>query len=171
MLAIAFLSDRSGGDTGSVLSFCSWTTLRTVVKSTRLLQGRKHREGDVISDLAEALQKRRLASTEQLHPAAELAFLQGKKRAHAVVRIGRIQIEEDDVGIVILDTFAEARAVHEFDGVDAEATQGFGEPLQITEVGVHHEAKRVACAGRWFGSANCQAVGRHVQPASLVAAA
>src|SRR5258708_1606601 len=80
----------------------------------RLLQNRKHRQRNVVPNLAEAFEKRRFASTKNLHAAAELAFLQGKKRPHAIVRVGGVQIDEDDIGIVVLDILADARAVDEF---------------------------------------------------------
>jgi hypothetical protein len=67
---------------------------------------------------------------------------------------------------VILDILAEARAVDELDRIDAETPQQLGETLQVSEVRVHHEAKGMARAPRWFRSAlrECVAHDRLAQP-------
>src|ERR1019366_9809471 len=56
----------------------------------RFLQNRKHRQRSIISDLAEAFEKHGFASTKELYAPAEFAFLQGKKRPGAIVRVGSV---------------------------------------------------------------------------------
>ncbi len=52
-----------------------------------------------------------------------------------------MQIDEDEIGIVGDDALGEARAVAQFDRVDAGVAQRFGEALQKAEVAIHHEAE------------------------------
>src|SRR5262249_30839265 len=110
----------------------------------RLLHDRQHVERRLDPELAEALEIGEIATPEELHTAGEAAFAQRHQGAHAVGRVGGIQVEKDERRVLGLDVLREPYAADELDGVDADAAQRSGEALQDAEVGVDDEAKRWA---------------------------
>ncbi len=109
----------------------------------RLLNRRQHSQRAIGTYYIQALELLHFAATEELDDAGILALLKDQQRPNALVRRRLIQIDENDIGILVIDHSHNSRAVVELDNINPVTTQLFGQVLPEYKVLIHQEAQRI----------------------------